>query len=294
MKNFRKISLFALFALFCIGFLFVSSTQAANNKVQFTPKNIWVDFNGLPFKMNNWAPGDSGQKTIIIENNENFDINVYFGATSTPSSVDNNLPNLADVLIVTIDDKLSYLSDLFDGNISLTQVNSGKSQKYDIIIKFDENAENKYQDKFINFDFIITVEEIGGGNEEIPVIIPGGWGGGYTTTTTISPTTTTTLLPGEVAGEATKREFFEEDEEEGLLGTTTTTISPLKLVAGVSIIKPFSCPVNLTMSGINPLLASLLCLGQGMCDSCLNPWLVLLLGLTITLGSAILVKKDYE
>jgi len=117
-------------------------------------------------------------------------------------------------------------------------------------------------------------------------------GGSYSTTTTI-PTTTTTI-PGEVQGEATKREFFEEGEEEELPGTTTTTTSPLKLVAGASIIKPFSCPVNLTMSGINPLLASLLCLGQGMCDSCLNPWLVLLLGLTITLGSAILVKKDYE
>ena len=111
-----------------------------------------------------------------------------------------------------------------------------------------------------------------------------------TTTTIISPITTTTI-PGQVAGEVTKREFFEEGEE-GLPGTTTTTFPGL--VFGKSIIRESSCPVNLTMSGINPLLASLLCLGQGMCDSCLNPWLVLLLGLTITLGSAILVKKDYE
>lgn len=148
-----------------------------------------------------------------------------------------------------------------------------------------------------NYIFTLLLKGIAEGGEEYittPTII-GGWGGGYTTTTTISPTTTTTTIPGEVRGETTKREFFEESgEEEGLADITTTIILPSKFIAGASIIKPFSCPVNLTIAGIHPLLASLLCLGQGMCDSCLSPWLILLLGIAITLGSAILVKKDYE
>jgi len=284
MKKISKIILILSIVIFGSGFLFINSTQATSNNIQFTPKNIWVNFDGLPFDLSNWAPGDSTSlKTITITNNENFDINVYFAATTTDDDI------LADALIVTIDNKSNDLSYLFDNNISLTLVNSREFQNYDIIIKFDENAENEYQDKFINFDFIITVEEIGG-NEPISVPIPGGWGGGYSTTTTIPPTTTT--IPGEVAGETTKREFFEEGGEEGT--TTTTTITPSKFVAGVSTVGPFSCPVNLTIAGIHPLLASLLCLGQGVCDSCLNPWLILLLGLAITFGGAILVKKDYE
>jgi hypothetical protein len=48
------------------------------------------------------------------------------------------------------------------------------------------------------------------------------------------------------------------------------------------------------MAGVNPLLASLLCFGENICDDCISPWLVLLTGLVITFGSAILVKKHYE
>lgn len=287
MNKISKIILILSIIIFGIGFLFVNSTQAINNKVQFDLKDIFVDFNGLPFDMENWAPGASTPlKTIAITNDENFDIDVYFKATTTSDNSDNILAN---ALIVTIDNKSNYLSYFFDNNISLTPVNSEKSQNYDIIIKFDENAGNKYQDKFINFDFIIIVKEIGKDGEEIPpVIIPGGWGGGYITTTTTTP-------PGEVAGEATKREFFEESREEELpetTTTTTTTIFPSKFIAGISTVGPFSCPVNLTIAGIHPLLASLLCLGQGMCDS-LNPWIILLLGIGIIIITLYLAAIEH-
>lgn len=290
MKNFRKIMLFTLLALFGVGFLCVNSVQA--EVVKFGDKNIFADFNGLPFNLNNWVPGASTPlKTIQIINDENFDINVYFKATTISDNI------LANALIVTIDNKSNYLSYLFDNNISLTPVNSGKFQDYDIIIKFNENAGNKYQGKFINFDFIITVEEIGGGNGGIlPVIIPGGWGGDYSTTTTVSLTTTTTI-PGEVAGEAIEREFLGEGEreEEGFLTTTTTIPTTLPgLVFGEFTRREPSCPTDLIMAGVNPLLASLLCFGENICDDCISPWLVLLTGLVITFGSAILVKKHYE
>jgi LPXTG-motif cell wall-anchored protein len=284
MNKVLKTILISSIAVFGIGFLFVNSTQA--RVIQFDSKQIFVDFDEPPFNLNNFVPGMSSlPKTITITNNEGFNINVHFKAKKTSED-----DILADALIVTIDNKSNYLSYLFDNNISLTPVNSGKSQNYDIIIKFDENAGDEYQSKFINFDFIITVEEIGGGNGEIlsVIISGGGYPGQYVTTTTIpgevagaaTEQTTTTTIPGEVHGEATERESFEEGGEGGFFKTTTTTTLP-GFVFGKSIIRVSSCPVNLTMTGINPLLASLLCLGQNACDACSNPLIILLLGIGI-------------
>jgi len=285
-KDFRKIVLFTLFALLGVGFLFVSSAQAVNNKVQFDDKDIWVDFDDLPFEMNNWAPGDSEQKTITIENNEYFDIDVYFKATT---SNDNIL--LAKALIVTIDNKSNYLSYLFDRIISLTSVNPGKPQDYDIAIKFDENAGDKYQNQSINFDFIITVEEIGEGEGPIlPVIIPGVRGRGYTTATTI-PSPTTTTVPGKVAGAETKR-----GGSLPVPSFSTSTTIPIEekimrpIITGIETVRN-SCPVSLILSETNPLLAALTCFGHEVCKSYFNPWWSLLLAVIIIGGSALLIRK---
>lgn len=172
-KAFKTILIISII-VFGGSFLLINSAQAG--VIQFVNKQIFVDFNGLPFNLNNFAPGMSDVKSIIIKNNENFDINVYFGAKKT--SGDDVLANLADVLTITIGDKSNHLSDLFNNNIALTPINSGKSQNYNIALSFDEDAGNEYQGKTINFDFIITAEQIGKGNGEIPpVVIPGGGGG---------------------------------------------------------------------------------------------------------------------
>jgi hypothetical protein len=153
-------------------FLFYQSARA--EEVQFGDKDIFVDFDGLPFNLSNWAPGNSAQKTIVINNNENFDIDVYLKASSTSTD-----KSLANVLTITTNNQSKHLSDLFDNNITLGSVNSGGSQDYDVAIKFDEDAGNEYQGKTINFDFIITAEQTEEDNGEIPpVIIPGGGGGG--------------------------------------------------------------------------------------------------------------------
>jgi hypothetical protein len=189
-----KIILIISVIVFGAGFLFVNSAQATDNKIYFGNKNIFVDFDNLPFNLSNWAPGMSDVKSITIENNENFDINLYLKAKKTSGD-----DILADVLTITINNKSNHLSDLFDDNITLTPVNSGESQNYNIAISFDEDAGNECQNKSINFDFVITAEEIGKGGEEIPpVIIPGG--GTYIPITPITPTTETgevTATPGE-------------------------------------------------------------------------------------------------
>jgi len=153
------------------GFLgFIQSAEAG--VVWFTGKNISVDFDGLPFNLSNWAPGMRDTKTIKIENDENFDINVYFKADKISED-----DMLAEVLTITIGGQSKHLKDLFSDNLSLGTVNAGKLQDYDITISFDSDAGNEYQNEMIDFNFIITVEEIGGnGGGSIP--IPGGGGGG--------------------------------------------------------------------------------------------------------------------
>jgi len=287
-KDFRKISflvspiLFFLMGGILLSFPAIAQAQDFEVDFQYNPP--------LPlFSEANFLPGDSVTRYIKVKNNST---DVFKIATKADNWIDDGLGDVLNLEIkeggVSLYNK--KLSEFFsNGEVFLSDLaGNGTPAQYDYIISFNPVAGNAYQGKNLKFDILIGYQSPAPSGGTYTFV-----GGGYSTTTTISSTTTT--IPGEVRGEATKREFFEEGGEEKLPETTTTTtITPSKFVAGTSIVGPFSCPVNLTIAGIHPLLASLLCLGQGMCDSCLNPWLVLLLGLTITLGGAILVKKDYE
>jgi len=275
MNKILKTILISSITVFGVCLLLAQPVQAADFVVEFEDDPL--------FKEANFLPGDSISRYIKVKNNST---DIFKIATKADNFVDND--GLGDVLNLEIKQGVvshynDTLSNFFsDGVVLLPDLaGNGTKTQYDYIISFDPVAGNTYQGKSLSFDILIGYEEPAsrGGTYTFS-------GGGYSTTTT------TTTIPGEVRGEATKREFFEEVREEET--TTTTTAPPSKFVAGVSIIEPFSCPVNLTIAGIHPLLASLLCLGQNMCDSCLSPWLILLLGLAITFGSAILVKKDYE
>ena len=159
------------FVIFLGVFLFGQAAQAG--VVQFGNKNIFVDFDGLPFNLNNWAPGmSSSPKTITITNHENFDINVYFGAQSTSSD-----QSLGNVLTVKVDSQAKHLTDLFAHRIFLGSVKAKTSQSYNISLSFDSDAGNQYQNKTIKFDFVIVAAQIGGSQGTQTVIIPGGGGG---------------------------------------------------------------------------------------------------------------------
>ncbi len=195
MKKITKTILIISIAVFSGFFLFYQPAQA--EEIQLGDKNISVDFDELPFNLSNWAPGDNAQKTIIIENNENFDIDVYFKASSTSTD-----KSLANVLTITANNQSKLLSDLFNNNMVLASVSSGESQDYNITISFDSSAENKYQNKTINFDFIIIAERIGEkGNGEISsVTIPGG---GYILPTPEAVTTINSGFPAVTSDSAT-------------------------------------------------------------------------------------------
>jgi len=162
-----------LILIICLEFL--GFTQPAEaGVVWFSGKNISVAFDGLPFNLSNWAPGMSDIKSITIENNENFDVDIYFKAEKTSGD-----DILANALTITVGNESKHLSDLFDNNLSLASISAGKSQDYDIAISFDSDAGNEYQNKTIDFNFIIIVEQTGGnGGGGGQVVIPGGGGGG--------------------------------------------------------------------------------------------------------------------
>jgi len=175
----KKISFIILIIILGVGFLFTNSAQAIK---KFADKEIFVDFDGLPFDLSNFAPGmNTSTETITIINNENFDIDVYFKAEKTSGDPNNYLANS---LIVNIDNESNYLSDLLNTNITLGSIGSNASQSYDIFINFDKNAGNNSQNETIDFDFILTVveehqdeDDDDDENGDIPpIIIPGGGG----------------------------------------------------------------------------------------------------------------------
>jgi len=176
----KKISFIIVIIILGVGFLCTNSAQA----IKFADKEIFVDFDGLPFDLSNFAPGmNTSTKTITITNNENFDIDVYFKAEKTAGDPSNYL---ADSLFVDIDNESNYLSDLLNTNITLGSIGSNASQSYDIFINFDKNAGNNSQNETIDFDFILTVEEEHQDEDEDddengdipPIIIPGGGSSG--------------------------------------------------------------------------------------------------------------------
>jgi len=321
MNKILKTIFISLIAIFSVGFLFILPTNAqpAPFIVEYSTDGVvnWLPLSGPIFSQANFLPGDSVTRLIRVTNNSVETQRIATEAINYPGFPNsNNVPigDLSRALSIIIREKGG--SDLYGGPTGektlfdfyrkfgfnsayehvLTQNLPGNGGKvtYEFVIIFPFEKGNEWQAATTTSDILIgyqaseEVESASGGGS-YAFIGGGGYPGQYVTTTTVPPTTTT--KPGEVHGEATEREFFEEVGEEGT--TTTTTAPPSKFVAGISTIGPFSCPVNLTMTGINPLLASLLCLGQNACDTCLNPLIILLLGIVITLGSTILVKKYY-
>lgn len=183
-KELRTIFIISI-AVFGGVFLVCQSAQAG--VVPFGGKNIFVDFDGLPFNLSSFAPGMSDKKSIVIHNKESFGIDVYFGAKKNSET-----KNLSSVLTINISQNSTqisnnHLSDLFSNNVNIFSVNSNSSEEFEVEIIFDPEAGNEYQDQSINFNFAITIEQIGENGEGGEIIIPGGGGGTNIPASTPSP-----------------------------------------------------------------------------------------------------------
>lgn len=299
MNKVFKIILISLATIFSIGLLFVKPVQAQ------TVNNFVVQFPNGPstplFSEANFVPGANISSWIKIANNTNNILKIVTKATNIVNDDVINNKKFGDALNLEIkngntsfyNDTLSHFFSI--GDISLPNLATGGVPiQYDYIISFDPNSGNEYQGKRLGFDISITgYDDSTPGGQTYTYV-----GGGFSTTTTTNLTTTTTSItttrPGVVAGAQTEDLSSEGGIRQGAQNTTTTTTTTPGVVLGAATERITSCRANLIFTGMNPLLASLFCLGQNVCSSCISPWLVLLLGLVITFGCAILAKKHHE
>ncbi|MFZ2414587.1 MAG: hypothetical protein WAW33_01095 [Minisyncoccia bacterium] len=293
MNKALKTILISLTAIFSIGLLFAEPVQAdiANFAVQFENEPPLSLFNEA-----NFLPGDNVTRWIKITNNTTNPLKIVTKATNVID--DEGLGSILNLEIKNGSTSFynGTLSHFFNiGNLSLPNLaTGGVPTQYDYIIHFDPNSGNEYQGKHLGFDISITGYDDNTSDEQ--TYTSGGGGGGYSSTTTV------TTEPGRVEGITTESEPLEEGivQEGGTLGGTqntnnvTTTTIPGLILGAATEQELSSCKTKLLSLGINSFLASLLCLGGNTCSTCLKPWWVLLLGLAITFGCAILAKKRHE
>ncbi|MCX6737605.1 MAG: hypothetical protein NTX26_02650 [Candidatus Parcubacteria bacterium] len=291
MNKVFKTILISLIAIFSIGLLFIEPVQAQ------PIGNFVVQFENEPplslFDEANFLPGDNVIRWIKITNNT---VNPLKIVTKATNIIDNE--GLGGVLNLEIKNgSTSFYNDALShffsaGGLSLPNLATGGVPiQYDYIISFDSVSGNEYQNKHLGFDISITGYDDSTSIQQ--TYTSGGGGGG---------TTTVSTEPSRVKGITTESEPLEEVIGQGgsVLGgaqntnnVTTTTIPGLILGAATEQ-EPSSCKSKLLSLGINPFLASSFCLGENTCSTCLKPWWVLLLGLAITFGCAILAKKHHE
>jgi hypothetical protein len=159
-QNF-KISVFSLVVLFS---LFFSQSVLAKDEVD-VEDSIGINVDGkFIFNENLIYPGWYTSKTVSVENKSDSNVDLY-----VTFDLDNG-EKLADVLnvyVVRIRDnnyKLGGLGDeytIYKANkkdLYIERLESKKKEKYNIIVEFDKNAGNDYQNLVSQFDIDFTIE----------------------------------------------------------------------------------------------------------------------------------------
>jgi len=165
-----KIKLLKYLLVLCL--LFPSLSFAKTE--QFGNKQIFIDFDGLPFALNNLTPGKSETKEIIINNKEGFDVSVYLGANKISEN-----KNLASVLLLSIakNQPISLL-ELFKEDIFIINVPSNSNKNISLEIIFPLNSGNEYQASSLDSDFKISVTQISDTPQTFgSVVLPGIYNG---------------------------------------------------------------------------------------------------------------------
>lgn len=145
----KNIKILLLLFAFLLGTFSFSFTYGQS----FNDINATISIEGLPFSESGWYPGAETEKAnFTIENNEDFDLQFFFGAR-----LDSEDPKLAEVLILSVAEKEVKLIDLFDGPVDLGSVSDSAS--FDLSIHLSDEADHYYQDKSIEFTFLFGVED---------------------------------------------------------------------------------------------------------------------------------------
>jgi len=160
----RKIFGSAIFSVALAAGLFFGGFVKAGLDVEFP---VGSNFHsGVLFDDGNIIPGWSTTKTIRIENDESFDIDVYL---RIKVSGDKKLAEALKLYVIRIDDgsfRVGGEGDRYDlksankEDLFIDRLRAGKGKNYRIKIKFDEKAGDEYQ------GLILESFEIEFGSEE--------------------------------------------------------------------------------------------------------------------------------
>ena len=182
-KNTKFVLIISIIAITGICLLGLSNFAHAQNT---EPVDIEVTFDNFPLSPLHpntpWAPGSiTEEASITVENNEDFDANVYIGAETTGESS----MTLAKELTVNIDSQGLSLADLIENNkgAEISPTPKGETKTYDLNVKFNETAGNETQNENLEFNFVVILAD-----EE-------GWESGETESDSTGVDTTTTNTP---------------------------------------------------------------------------------------------------
>jgi hypothetical protein len=171
MNKTSKIILISLIAVFGIGVLFVSPTQAQ-------PPPLVIDFQETPlFNKTNFLPGDGVTRWVNVTNNSGENQEIGVNVTGYSECLGTYCLSDELNLVISKNGNPLYTGSLTDfykaGEIHLSNLPNGNTNQYDFSITFIPETENNYQGLGTSFNF-----EIGFWGESISGEIPPGGGGG--------------------------------------------------------------------------------------------------------------------
>lgn len=144
MPRFIKILIFSISYLAAFGFLGLSASAQAIDRVEFQNQPL--------FSETNFVPGDAVTRWIILRNDDTVEHQAFVKVLD----IDNS-DSLGDVLHLQISDGVNIwfdgtLSQFFSGSyILLEKIPAGQERTYNFIVTFEPSSGNEYQEDSLGF-----------------------------------------------------------------------------------------------------------------------------------------------
>ena len=152
--------------IFIVGISILISVLGFGNIVRAQPDDLVVEFEQEPlFSETNLGPGESVTRWIKITNNSDSAQRIAIKADNIQECSGTDC--LSDILEILIKEgtvelyKKSLTQFYSEGEVFLSNLDSGSSTQYDIVVNFSEISGDAYQDKTTGFDLIIGFQLTG-------------------------------------------------------------------------------------------------------------------------------------
>jgi len=140
-----------IFVVSLIVFLLIFPTEIKAEIRKIPDKNIYINFEELPFNLNNLSPGRKETKNLSINNQENLEIEIYLSAQKIEESRD-----FSSAFFLTINNKEPFpLSSLFKEDALIGKLSANEEKTISLTTEFLKDSGNNYQDAILEFDFLI-------------------------------------------------------------------------------------------------------------------------------------------